>query len=33
MPTAAVADVKDAILDAVERLPTRYGYRKTTVDD
>ncbi len=33
MPTASTVDVRDAILDAMERLLARYGYRKTTVDD
>jgi AcrR family transcriptional regulator len=33
MRTATQGDVKDAILDAMERLLARYGYRKTTVDD
>jgi AcrR family transcriptional regulator len=33
MPTAAPADVRDAILDAMERLLARWGYRKTTVED
>jgi AcrR family transcriptional regulator len=36
MPTplaAAPVDPRDAILDAMERLLARYGYRKTTVDD
>src|SRR5262245_25926299 len=28
-----VQDVRDAILDAVERLLARYGYKKTTIDD
>jgi AcrR family transcriptional regulator len=31
--TLAPADVRDAILDAAERLLARYGYRKMTVDD
>lgn len=31
--TLAPADVRDAILDAAERLLARYGYRKMTMDD
>jgi len=31
--TLAPADVRDAILDAAERLLARYGYKKMTVDD
>jgi AcrR family transcriptional regulator len=31
--TAAPPGPRDAILDAMERLLARYGYRKTTVDD
>jgi AcrR family transcriptional regulator len=33
MRAAVQGDVKDAILDAMERLLARYGYKKTTVDD
>jgi AcrR family transcriptional regulator len=34
MPSAAVReDVRERILDAVERLLARYGYRKMTMDD
>jgi AcrR family transcriptional regulator len=34
MPTAVVrVEVRDAILDAAERLLGRFGYRKTTMDD
>jgi AcrR family transcriptional regulator len=34
MRTAAVqADLREVILDAMERLLARYGYKKTTVDD
>jgi AcrR family transcriptional regulator len=29
----APADVRDAVLDAAERLLARYGYRKMTMDD
>jgi AcrR family transcriptional regulator len=31
--TMAPADVRDAILDAAERLLARYGYKKMTMDD
>jgi AcrR family transcriptional regulator len=31
--TLAPADVRDAILDAAERLLARYGYKKMTMDD
>jgi AcrR family transcriptional regulator len=31
--TFAPAQVRDAILDAAERLLARYGYKKTTIDD
>ena len=31
--TAVQADLRDVILDAMERLLARYGYKKTTVDD
>jgi AcrR family transcriptional regulator len=31
--TLTPADVRDAILDAAERLLARYGYRKMTMDD
>src|SRR5947207_9648539 len=27
------ADLRDVILDAIERLLARYGYKKTTMDD
>jgi AcrR family transcriptional regulator len=33
MRAAVRGDVKDAILDAMERLLARYGYKKTTIDD
>ncbi len=34
MRTSAVqTDVREVILDAMERLLARYGYKKTTVDD
>jgi AcrR family transcriptional regulator len=33
MPIAIREEVKDAILDATERLLARYGYRKMTVED
>src|SRR6516164_9482656 len=29
----AQTDTRDAILDAIERLLARYGYKKTTMDD
>src|SRR5580704_16234461 len=31
--TALLVETRDAILDAMERLLARYGYKKTTVDD
>src|SRR6516225_1395857 len=34
MPITTIqSDVRDALLDAMERLLARYGYRKTTMDD
>src|SRR5438045_338016 len=34
MPEVAVeSTARDAILDAIERLLARYGYKKTTMDD
>ena len=32
-PTATREDLRDAILDATDRLLARYGYRKMTMDD
>src|SRR5262249_16762278 len=31
--TLAPAQIRDAILDAAERLLARYGFKKTTIDD
>src|SRR6516225_3161237 len=34
MPITTIqSDVRDALLDAMERLLARYGYKKTTMDD
>src|SRR6516225_7765607 len=34
MPATSIqSDVRDALLDAMERLLARYGYKKTTMDD
>jgi len=33
MPTAIREEIRDAILDATERLLARYGYRKMTIED
>jgi len=34
MPVPSIqSDVRDALLDAMERLLARYGYKKTTMDD